>query len=183
MGRSALVTASLWLGTPVVLRPRFSASGFWQDIRANGITWLGYFGAVILFLWRQPVRTDDADNPVRVAFGASAPPKLIEPWEQRFGLRLLETYGSTELGTVACPRVPEIKRPTMGRPVRHLQIAIHDEHDEPVAPGELGEIVARRPVQVRSSPGTGTGTRTRSRPGATCGSTAVISALWMPTAT
>jgi acyl-CoA synthetase (AMP-forming)/AMP-acid ligase II len=143
MGRSALVTSSLWLGTPVVLRPRFSARGFWQDIRDNGITWFGYFGAVILFLWRQDPSPDDADNQVRVAFGASAPQELIEPWEQRFGLRLLETYGSTELGTVACPRVSEIKRPTMGKPVAHLQIAIHDDHDEPVAPGQPGEIVAR----------------------------------------
>jgi carnitine-CoA ligase len=143
MGRSALVTASMWLGTRVVLRPRFSTRGFWQDIREQNVTWFGYFGAVILFLWRQPPLPDDADNPVRLAFGASAPAELIERWEKRFGLRLLETYGSTELGTVACPRIAEIKRPTMGRPVTHLQVAIHDEHDEPVAPGEAGEIVAR----------------------------------------
>jgi carnitine-CoA ligase len=143
MGRSALVTASLWVGSPVVLRPRFSASGFWQDIREQGVTWFGYFGAVILFLWRQPEQPDDAENPVRLAFGASAPAELIEPWERRFGLRLLETYGSTELGTVACPRIPEIKRPTMGRPVGHLEVAIHDERDEAVAAGEVGEIVAR----------------------------------------
>jgi crotonobetaine/carnitine-CoA ligase len=143
MGRSALVTASLWVGSPVVLRPRFSASGFWQDIREQGITWFGYFGAVILFLWRQPELVDDAENPVRLAFGAAAPAELIEPWERRFSLRLLETYGSTELGTVACPRIAEIKRPAMGRPVPHLEVEIHDERDEPVAPGKVGEIVAR----------------------------------------
>jgi carnitine-CoA ligase len=143
MGRSALLTGSLWAGTPVVLRPRFSVTDFWRDVREHEVTWFGYFGAVILFLWRQAAEESDRDNRVRFAFGASAPAELIEPWERRFGLRLLETYGSTELGTVACPRIAEIKRPTMGRPVRHLELAIHDERDEPVPPGEAGEIVAR----------------------------------------
>ncbi|HEX3910422.1 MAG TPA: AMP-binding protein [Solirubrobacteraceae bacterium] len=143
MGRSALVTASLWMGSPVVLRPRFSVSGFWRDIREQGVTWFGYFGAVILFLWREPEQADDAENPARLAFGASAPAELIEPWERRFGLRLHETYGSTELGTVACPKANAIKRPTMGRPVSHIEVEIHDERDEPVPPGALGEIVAR----------------------------------------
>jgi crotonobetaine/carnitine-CoA ligase len=143
MGRSALVTASLWCGTPVVLRPRFSTSGFWQDIREQEVTWFGYFGAVILFLWRQAEHPDDAENRVRFAFGASAPAELIEPWERRFGLRLLETYGSTELGTVACPKISRIKRPTMGKPVAHLEVEIHDERDEAMPHGEIGEIVAR----------------------------------------
>ncbi|MEA2208645.1 MAG: carnitine-CoA ligase, partial [Solirubrobacteraceae bacterium] len=143
MGRSALVTTSLWIGSPVVLRPRFSVSSFWRDVREQDVTWFGYFGAVILFLWRQPELPDDAENPVRLAFGASAPAELIDAWERRFGLRLHETYGSTELGTVACPKAAEIKRPTMGRPVAHLEVEIHDERDEPVAPGTVGEIVAR----------------------------------------
>jgi carnitine-CoA ligase len=143
MGRSALVTSSLWVRSPLVLRPRFSVSGFWQDIRDTGTTWFGYFGAVILFLWREPEQPEDAQNAVRLAFGAAAPPELIEAWERRFGLRLLETYGSTELGTVACPKISTIKRPTMGRPVSHLEVAIHDERDEPVPAGVVGEIVAR----------------------------------------
>jgi crotonobetaine/carnitine-CoA ligase len=143
MGRSALVTSSLWVRSPLVLRPRFSVSGFWQDIRETGTTWFGYFGAVILFLWREPEQPEDAQNAVRLAFGASAPAELIEAWERRFGLRLLETYGSTELGTVACPKTSTIKRPTMGRPVSHLEVAIHDERDEAVPPGVVGEIVAR----------------------------------------
>ena len=51
MGRSACSTAAWYVGNPVVLRERFSASGFWDDIRESGATWMGYFGAVILFLW------------------------------------------------------------------------------------------------------------------------------------
>ncbi|HUA70355.1 MAG TPA: AMP-binding protein [Solirubrobacteraceae bacterium] len=143
MGRAAMVGTCAWVGAPVVLRARFSAGGFWEDIRATGSTFFGYFGAVILFLWRQPPRPDDAYNPARVAFGASAPPELVEPWEERFGIHLAEVYGSTELGLVAISSPAERRRGTMGQPVGHLEIGVHDERDRPVAPGVKGEIVAR----------------------------------------
>lgn len=143
MGRAAMVGTCAWVGATVVLRPRFSATGFWDDIRATGSTFFGYFGAVILFLWRAPTRPDDAENPARVAFGASAPAELIEAWERRFGLSLAEVYGSTELGLAALSPIAETKRGTMGRPVAHLEIEVHDEQDRAVAPGCRGEIVAR----------------------------------------
>ena len=143
MGRAAMVGTCAWVGAPVVLRARFSASGFWDDVRATGSTFFGYFGAVILFLWRQPPRADDAENPARVAFGASAPPELVEPWEERFGVHLAEVYGSTELGLAAISSPTRRRRWTMGEPVDHLEIAVHDERDRPVAPGVKGEIVAR----------------------------------------
>ena len=143
MGRAAMVGTCAWVGAPVVLRARFSASGFWDDVRATGSTFFGYFGAVILFLWRQPPLPDDAQNPARVAFGASAPPELLQPWEERFGVHLAEVYGSTELGLTAISSPAERRRGTMGQPVDHLEIEIHDEHDRPVPAGAGGEIVAR----------------------------------------
>lgn len=143
MGRGAMATTALWAGCRMVLRERFSASGFWDDIRATGTTYFGYFGAVILFLWRQERRADDADNPVRLAFGAAAPPELMDGWEERFGLDLCEVYGSTELGLVACPRPGRRKPGTMGRPVSYLELEIHGDDDRPLPAGEIGQIVAR----------------------------------------
>jgi carnitine-CoA ligase len=143
MGRAAMVGTCAWVGAPVVLRSRFGAGGFWDDVRATGSTFFGYFGAVILFLWRQPPRPDDAENPARVAFGASAPPELVEPWEERFGVHLAEVYGSTELGLAAISSPVRRRRGTMGQPVDHLEIAVHDERDRPVGAGVKGEIVAR----------------------------------------
>jgi crotonobetaine/carnitine-CoA ligase len=68
---------------------------------------------------------------------------LVRPWEERFGIHLAEVYGSTELGLAAISS-PMARRPgTMGQPVDHLEIAVHDERDRQVAPGVKGEIVAR----------------------------------------
>ena len=75
-------------------------------------------GAVIHLLHRQPPRDDDAENRLRVAFGAAAPPELMRAFGERFGVELLETYGSTELGPASAP--PARRRPSgdHGPPVR-----------------------------------------------------------------
>lgn len=144
--RSAIITASMWAGGRVVLREGFSLSGFWDDVRTTGATWFGYMGAVIHLLYHQPPRDDDADNRLRVAFGAAAPPAIVDDFERRFGVELLETYGSTELGPASAPRPGRVKRGTMGRPCDHLHVAIHDEHGHEVPAGVAGEIVARPAV-------------------------------------
>src|SRR5262249_28317161 len=122
---------------------RFSVSGFWDDVRATGTTWFGYFGAVILFLWREPELESDRDHAVRVAVGASAPAELQDAWRRRFGVPLVEVYGSTELGLAACVPPGRTRMGTMGRPAGHVELAIHDEDDRPVPPGQRGQIVAR----------------------------------------
>lgn len=141
--RSALVTSALWAGARTVLRGGFSARSFWDDIRATGATYFCYMGVVIQLLFDQPPRDDDADNPLRVGFGSSAPPGIVSDFEKRFGTLLMEVYGSTELGPASAPSLDRIVRGTMGRPLPQLQIEIHDESDRPRAPGEPGEIVVR----------------------------------------
>ena len=143
MGRCALVTTSLWVGCRVEVRRRFSVTGFWEEARRTGATWFGYFGAVILFLWREPESAADRDHQVRVAYGASAPADLREPWRERFGFPLIEVYGSTELGLTSCATPTTTKHGTMGVAVDHIEIAVHDERDRPCPPGVRGEIVAR----------------------------------------
>ena len=50
-------------------------------------------------LMKQPERINDADNPVRKAFGAPTPLEIYEDFEKRFQVKISEVYGSTELGT------------------------------------------------------------------------------------
>lgn len=144
--RSAIITASMWAGGRVVLREGFTLSGFWDDVRATGATWFGYMGAVIHLLYHQPPGDSDGDNRLRVAFGAAAPPEIVDDFEKRFGVELLETYGSTELGPASAPRPGRVKRGTMGRPCAHLHVAVHDEHGREVPAGVAGEVVARPAV-------------------------------------
>ena len=145
MGRSACSTAAWYVGNPVVLRESFSASGFWKDIAESGATWMGYFGAVVLFLWNLDPSANDRDHRLTRAFGSSAPAELLGPWKERFGASLHEVYGSTELGLGSGlgPGFGPVKLGTMGLPCRQVEVQIVDEHDEPVPVGVVGEAVWR----------------------------------------
>lgn len=141
--RSSVISTAFWAGASVELRNGFSVRGFWDDVRASGATWFGYMGALIHLLHAQPPRPDDADNAVRVAFGAAAPPAIMEDFERRFGLHLVEVYGGTELGLATASRPGRRVPGTMGRPLPHHQVEVHDEFDNPCPPGVRGEIVTR----------------------------------------
>lgn len=143
MGRSACTTAAIYVGNRVELRSGFSASAFWDDIRTSGATWMGYFGAVILFLWRQEPAASDREHGLRRAFGSNAPPEIFEAWEERFGVTLYEVYGSTEIGLGSGLGSGPRKLGTMGLPCRHVELAIVDERGNPLPAGEVGEAVWR----------------------------------------
>jgi crotonobetaine/carnitine-CoA ligase len=144
--RSAVVTSSIWAGASIVLRNGFSVSGFWDDIRANDCTFFAYMGSVIHLLWAAEPSPHDADNSLRVAFGAAAPAAIVADFERRFGVELLEVYGSTELGPATAPKPGQVKRGTMGRTCPHVALQIHDELGNQLPVGVAGEIVARPAV-------------------------------------
>jgi crotonobetaine/carnitine-CoA ligase len=144
--RSAVVSSSLWAGGRVALRETFSLRNFWSIARDEGATFLGYMGAIIHLLYAQEPDPGDADNPLRIAFGAAAPPAIMRDFERRFGITLVETYGSTELGPASALTPDIAERGTMGRPRPHVLVEIHDESGLPVPAGVEGEIVVRPAV-------------------------------------
>lgn len=141
--RSAVITSTIWAGGTVVLRHGFSVSGFWDDVRSSHATFFAYMGSVIHLLWSARPDDLDGDNRLRVAFGAAAPPDIVDGFERRFGVELMEVYGSTELGLATAPRPGRRVRGTMGVPCDHVEIEIHDEAGRVQPTGESGEIVAR----------------------------------------
>ncbi|MCY3926501.1 MAG: AMP-binding protein [bacterium] len=146
--RYTTVTVAMESGARCVLEQRFSASGFWDTCRAKGVTAFNYMGALLMMLWKQPVRPDDADHPVRRGFGAPCPPDIWEPFEERFGVRLTEVYGSTEVPIVtqngmAAAALADRRIGTAGRPSGLYDMRIVDEDGAETPPGVTGEIVVR----------------------------------------
>ena len=146
--RYTTVTVAMEAGARCVLEQRFSAGGFWDTCRAKGVTAFNYMGALLMMLWKQPARPDDADHPVRRGFGAPCPPDIWGPFEERFNLRLTEVYGSTEVPIVtqngmAAVDLADRRIGTAGRPSGLYDMRIVDESDSEVPPGTPGEIVVR----------------------------------------
>jgi len=98
---------------------------------------------VLMMLNNQEPSHNDADNPVRRAFGAPAPVEIFHEFQDRFGVKLVEVYGSTELGIATMNTVETFRLGSCGTAAPAYEIEIHDADDEQCATGEVGEIVAR----------------------------------------
>lgn len=137
------VTSAMIVGARLVLDDAFSASRFWDRMREERVTSFNYMGGMLSIIAKQPPRADDRDHVVNRAYGAACPPRLWEPFEERFGVRLHEHYGMTEIG-IATQNTRSVRRPgSIGRPVPYFQIRLADEDDREAAPGEVGEIQVR----------------------------------------
>lgn len=117
-------------GATFVLGPRFSASRFWDRLRASDATVTYLLGAMVGILSKG---VDDRDHRVRRALAPGVPQELVEPFRARFGVRLLNGWGSTETNLV----IADDGRPgSMGR--------LLDEFEARVEPD--GELVLRSRV-------------------------------------
>ncbi|XP_028911104.1 solute carrier family 27 member 3 [Ornithorhynchus anatinus] len=95
------IVGCLGIGATVVLKTKFSASQFWDDCRAHGVTVFQYIGELCRYIVNQPPSPSDRAHKVRLAVGSGLRPDVWERFLRRFGpLRVLETYGLTE-GNVA----------------------------------------------------------------------------------
>ena len=101
-------------GAAIALRRKFSASGFLPDVRAFGATYANYVGKPLSYVLATPERADDADNPLRIAYGNEGAPGDLARFAERFGCHVIDGFGSTE-GGVAVSRTPDTPPGALGR--------------------------------------------------------------------
>jgi len=118
------VTAALAKRATAALGRRFSAAGFWPEVRNFDATVFNFMGATLTILWKQPPVSDDRDNRVRLAWGVPLP-AWHEAFETRFGLAVREVYGLTDAGVPVYGSVHEAPRPgRIGRVVDEYDLRI-----------------------------------------------------------
>jgi fatty-acyl-CoA synthase len=89
--------ATLVGGGSVVIRPRFSASDFWRDVRDQGCTLFQYIGELCRYLVNSPAQEIETQHRLRIACGNGLRPEVWLPFQERFRIpRILEYYASTE---------------------------------------------------------------------------------------
>lgn len=136
------VLLPLIYGTHTTLVDGFSASRFWDQVRASGATATNLLGAMAVILMRAPQSQEDNGNPVRVCQCIPMVPDK-DAFERRFGMRLVTGYGQTETSFVTLDTVDDTRPGSCGRPHPDWEVAIVDEADRPLAAGITGEIVSR----------------------------------------
>lgn len=142
-GNAMMLTTqnALSAGAGVALGRRFSAGGFWDETRRYGATWTSFLGAMVSLLFKQPPRPDDADNPVKFGMSAAVPKDIWQPFEQRFGLRLLEGYAAVDgLGILFNS---EGRPGSIGKPLFWTEAKVVDDDGNEVGPNTIGELLTR----------------------------------------
>jgi len=144
IGGQNMAWMALVSDTTVALAERFSASRFWQDVRAYGATFTLFLGAMIPILHKQPPRPDDHANPLRVALSAAAPRTIWEEFERRFDVKIVELYSQTEGGFLLNADAKAAgKVGSMGKPSAGYEVKVVDEQDRELPPGAVGELIYR----------------------------------------
>ena len=136
------VMAALLSESCICIVDRFSASSFWPDIRRfKANVSLGIFSMIPILL-NQPSGPDDKNHTLRAFYlGQSA---MDQPLNERFGVRSVEIYGSTELGIGTGSPYGEWRPGSCGQVnTDSYDVRVVDEFDRELPPGQPGELVVR----------------------------------------
>ncbi len=125
----------------LVLRRKFSASGFLTDVRRYGATYANYVGKPLSYVLATPEQPDDADNPLRAVYGNEGAPADVERFGRRFDTLVMDGFGSTE-GGIAIGSTPDTPPGALG-PLPEGTEIVDVDTGEPCPPGVIGELINR----------------------------------------
>ncbi len=140
IGGAQLIAIPLLMEVKLAVVPRFSASRFWEQVSVCGATHIHYLGGIAQILLRTPHSDFETKHRVRVAWGAGLPAAEWAPFEQRFGVKVVECYGMTEASSFTTCNLLAVPG-SVGQAVPWLSFRICDEQGRDAACGQTGEIV------------------------------------------
>src|SRR5699024_9268617 len=138
---------ALIAGGRAVIRSRFSASNWVDQLREHDVTVTNFLGVMMDFVWKQPERADDADNPLRCVFAAPTASSILDEFKKRFDIEaFVEVYGTTETTTpILSPYGEDRPAGAAGlNAAKWYDVTIVDpDTDMEVPVGEVGEFCVR----------------------------------------
>lgn len=139
---------ALLCGATLVVSRRFSGSRFWQEVVDSGATQANALGAMANIVLKELGRLDRSRLRLRQCMVV---PALDEDAGRPFrdmGIKLTSLFAQTETFAVTLhgPDEPAEKAGSAGRVHPYTEVAILDDEDWPLPPGEVGEIAVRPAV-------------------------------------
>lgn len=144
-GNAQVVTLipSLFLGIPAIISHKFTKSRIWDICRRFGCTTFSLLGGMMMGIYSESVKENDAANPVRLVISAGTPPAIWNDFEKRFNVKVHEWYGAVEGGFAHNPPghgpIGSFGKPLAGL----MEMKIVRENDTECEPGEIGELTCR----------------------------------------
>jgi long-chain acyl-CoA synthetase len=149
---SSIMNTCVLLGGTMTLVPRFDPRAVLQLMQRDRVTvFMGVPTMYIALL--QAIDAADAGDydlaslRVAVSGGAPIPAEVIDAFESRFGVPILEGYGLSESSSTATFNISVTERKvySVGKPIWGTSLQIWDEESRPLPPGadHVGEVVLR----------------------------------------
>jgi long-chain acyl-CoA synthetase len=137
------------LGTKAVLLRWFNPELVLETIARFRVQSMAGVPTMYVYLLNYP-GAERFDTTSMRSWGSGAAPlplEIVEPFEKKFGGRLMEGYGLTEASpVVAAHRLSGIRKlGSVGQPIPGVEVAIMDDDDRPLPVGEVGEVCVRGP--------------------------------------
>ena len=158
MGAGARVFSTSLHGGCHVVMPRFDAGDVIRTMAAEGVTHAVTVPAMVTALLDHPdLGQHDLSRLRMLSYGAAPMPQpLIAALMERLpGVKLLQSYGQTELSPVATMLPPEEHRlhsprlRSVGQAVPNVELRIADAEDRPLPTGVIGEVQVRGPTVMK----------------------------------
>ena len=148
-GLSSIMDCCVRFGCTMSLVPRFTAAAALTAIQRDRATIFEGVPTMFADLLTCPDldRYDLSSLRVAISGGASIPAPVLDAFEQRLGVVILEGYGMTETAATMTfnPSAAERRAYSVGKPIWGTQTQVWDEegHRLPPGPEHVGEIVTR----------------------------------------
>jgi crotonobetaine/carnitine-CoA ligase len=130
-------------GASLVAESRFSASQFFARLAEEKATVTYLLGAMVPMLLAQKPSDAEKSHRARIALSPAVPAHFHRQFVERFGIALVDGYGSTETNCVMGVLASEQRPGTMGCLLPGFAARVVDNHDNEVADGEAGELTLR----------------------------------------
>lgn len=147
---TVLMNASLYRAATNVLLPRFDAETVLGSMQKHSIS---AFAGVPTMYWGLNQHASNNFNyqeiaknfKIAVSGGASLPVQVLEDFEKRFNVPIIEGYGMSEGSPVVTFNQLDVGRKpgSIGTPVWGVDVKIADENGQELPAGEKGELLYR----------------------------------------
>jgi crotonobetaine/carnitine-CoA ligase len=142
-------------GATLVVVDRFSASRFWDQVRAADATVVNFIGMMMPVLAKNAESPTDKENRVRLFYGSPAfSPEFLAEFQERFGTDIIVGFGMTETCYGTIEKIGDVRRTgSSGQARQHPdpgfanQVRISDSvTGEPLGVNAVGEITLTNPA-------------------------------------
>ena len=137
--------AALWAEARFALSPRFSATRFWDEIRACGATQVNSLGAMTNILLQLPAGPQDRAHALRQIMAVPMTKDLYTELRQRYGVAVTSLFAMSEnyAVTLFVPDDRTDKLGSAGSARGASEVRIADDDGRMMQAGEVGEIQVR----------------------------------------